>query len=181
MIAFASPPDSIPVYHKVKRGETTASVAKKYHLEKAAILKWNRLRSAKLGIGQILIIGYVKHPVQAIVSDDSTSVVTSEKTNSTELTLKQKEGEVSVEGFAFYTDKMDANKEKYYALHNEAPIGAIIRLEYAPTKKFVYVKVIGRITEDYPSDNNIIVTRIVAQKLGVLEQDFECKLSYAKE
>ena len=76
---------------------------------------------------------------------------------------------------------MDANKEKYYALHNEAPIGAIIRLEYAPTKKFVYVKVIGRITEDYPSDNNIIVTRIVAQKLGVLEQDFECKLSYAKE
>ncbi len=43
-------------YHKVKKGETLASVAKKYRCTSSELKKWNRLKSTQLKIGQRLIV-----------------------------------------------------------------------------------------------------------------------------
>ncbi|MBK6347660.1 MAG: LysM peptidoglycan-binding domain-containing protein [Bacteroidales bacterium] len=43
-------------YHKVKRGETLASVAKKYRCSTSEIKRWNRLKSTKLKVGQRLVV-----------------------------------------------------------------------------------------------------------------------------
>ncbi len=49
--------------HKVRKGETIASVAKKYHCTTGEIKRWNRLRSSKLKYGQYLAIyTRVKNP-----------------------------------------------------------------------------------------------------------------------
>lgn len=43
-------------YHKVKRGETLASIAKKYRCSTGELKRWNRLRSTKLKAGQRLVV-----------------------------------------------------------------------------------------------------------------------------
>ena len=49
-------------YHKVRRGETLAAIAKKYGTTKSAILKINNRRSERLRIGETLKIDYVSVP-----------------------------------------------------------------------------------------------------------------------
>ncbi len=43
-------------YHKVKKGETLASVAKKYRCTSSEVKQWNRLKSTHLKVGQRLIV-----------------------------------------------------------------------------------------------------------------------------
>ncbi len=61
-------------YHKVKKGETLASVAKKYHCSSSEIKRWNRLKSTNLKIGQRLIVRPESSlPIQLASSDSKTA------------------------------------------------------------------------------------------------------------
>jgi len=51
-------------YHKVKKGETLATIAKKYGTTKSAILKMNNRSSEKLRIGETIKIDYISVPIQ---------------------------------------------------------------------------------------------------------------------
>ena len=42
------------VYHEVKEGESLSLIAKKYGVTVAELIKWNKLSSTKLSIGQII-------------------------------------------------------------------------------------------------------------------------------
>lgn len=53
-------------YHKVKRNETLASIAKKYSTTKSAILKMNNRTSEKLRIGETIKIDYISVPIQNV-------------------------------------------------------------------------------------------------------------------
>lgn len=51
-------------YHKVRKGESLASIAKKYGTTKTAILKMNSRKSEKLRAGETIKIDYISVPVQ---------------------------------------------------------------------------------------------------------------------
>ncbi|MDR0833122.1 MAG: LysM peptidoglycan-binding domain-containing protein [Candidatus Symbiothrix sp.] len=46
----------IKKYHKVKKGETLASISNKYGVSSKSVKKWNRLKSNKLKLGKSLVI-----------------------------------------------------------------------------------------------------------------------------
>jgi membrane-bound lytic murein transglycosylase D len=62
------------IYHKVRKGETLASIAKKYDIEVSALKEWNRISSkkGKLKKGQRLTI-YEAAPLLAQKMDKKTS------------------------------------------------------------------------------------------------------------
>jgi membrane-bound lytic murein transglycosylase D len=61
-------------YHKVKKGETLASVAKKYHCSSSEIKRWNRLKSTKPKVGQRLIVRPESSlPIQLASADSKTA------------------------------------------------------------------------------------------------------------
>ncbi|MHC1777502.1 MAG: LysM peptidoglycan-binding domain-containing protein [Lentimicrobium sp.] len=61
-------------YHKVRKGETLASVAKKHHCTTSEIKRWNRLKSTNLKIGQRLIVRPESSlPVQLASADSKTA------------------------------------------------------------------------------------------------------------
>jgi membrane-bound lytic murein transglycosylase D len=51
-------------YHKVKKGETLASIAKKYGTTKSAILKMNNRTSERLKVGETIKVDYISVPVK---------------------------------------------------------------------------------------------------------------------
>ena len=74
-------------YHKVRRGETLAAVAKKYRCTTSELKRWNRLKSTRLKAGQRLIVRPENTmPVQLAsktVKADSTSVAKTETSKET--------------------------------------------------------------------------------------------------
>lgn len=192
---WAFPPDSTAIYHKVVSGETLPGIAKKYHVKESQIKQWNKLTTPNLFIAQRLIVGYKHAPQQQIVAEnlaqaDSLRKAAANKPKVTPSLVKPKSPEkpaspkAPVEfvsnGLASWSNTITPPNQ-YAALFNGAPEGTIIKVTCTSTNKAVYVKVIGLITDAYPADNLIILTKIAADKLGVTEQDFECSLSFTKE
>jgi membrane-bound lytic murein transglycosylase D len=58
-------------YHKVRKGETLASVAKKYHCSASEIKRWNHLRYTKLKVGQRLVVRPENAPPALMASEIS--------------------------------------------------------------------------------------------------------------
>lgn len=76
-------------YHKVRKGETLSSVAKKYRCSTSQIKKWNRLKSSQLKIGQRLVVRPESQlPVQMAAAnskaEESKQVVISKNSSVTE-------------------------------------------------------------------------------------------------
>lgn len=192
---WAFPPDSTAIFHKVVSGETLPVIAKKYHVKESQLKQWNKLTTPNLFIAQRLIVGYKHNAQQQIVAENKTQADSLRKAAATKPkvippVVKPKEPEkpaapkapveVVSNGLASWTNNITPANQ-YAALFNGAPEGTIIKVTCTSTNKVVYVKVIGVVTDAYPADNLIIMTKIAADKLGVTDQDFECNLSYTKE
>lgn len=75
-------------YHKVKRGETLASVAKKYHCSTSEIKRWNRLKSSKVKIGQRLVVRPESPlPVQMASGESKSAVSSADNKDKTTLAI----------------------------------------------------------------------------------------------
>ena len=187
-ILYALPPDSTAIYYTVKKGENIAVIATKYNTTVAKIKAWNKLSSSTLRQDQKIIIGYSKVASQAIVTDDlirkatgNDSLINRAKEIADSILINNNfKGKEFIEGgLGAWSEALD--KEKYYAFHNKAPEGTIIKVTDVQSKKTVYVKVIGPITKNYTGNNIIVISRIAALKLGLDDENFVCKLSYTKD
>jgi membrane-bound lytic murein transglycosylase D len=54
--ARSTPPKTRRVSHRVKRGDTLSEIAAKYQVSVSALKSWNKLRSSKIRIGQVLTV-----------------------------------------------------------------------------------------------------------------------------
>lgn len=79
----------------------------------------------------------------------------------------------------FYDYKVKSVHGYYYAFHNDAPRGSLIKITNPATQHTIYAKVIGPIP-DLPDYNNsiIAVSGNAAAALGTRYKRFFCKISY---
>ncbi len=83
-------------------------------------------------------------------------------------------------GEGAWVNDADLNPNKYFALHRTAPIGTIMKVTNRMNGKYVFVKVIGKLPGTGDNDKLIIkVSKAAADRLGVLDQTFQCELNFA--
>lgn len=182
-----------PIYHSVIKGETLYSIAKKYKCTKLEIKKWNKLETDALKLNQKLIVGYKPEAARTPETPVDNKKVVEKKEETTPApqtqatkalptdSVKKQYKEVIEGGIATWIDDGSLNPNKYFALHNKAAIGTVIKVTNTITKKVVYVQVIGKIPSTVKMNAVVVVTKAAAQKLGVEDEAFVCKISYAKE
>ena len=119
-------------YHKVKRGETLASVAKKYHCSTSEIKRWNRLKSSKVKIGQRLVVRPESPlPVQMASGESKSAVSSADNKDKTTLAIADgKEAKVANQAAADKdTNAAVVNKtkvvNKYHKVKSGESLGKI--------------------------------------------------------
>lgn len=88
--------------------------------------------------------------------------------------------QVIEDGEAAWVNDADLNPSKYFALHRTAPIGTIMKVTNRMNGKYVFVKVIGKLPSTGDNDKLIIkISKAAADRLGVIDQSFQCELNFA--
>ena len=74
----------------------------------------------------------------------------------------------------------DLDQSKMLVLHRTAPIGTVIKVTNPMSNRSTFAKVVGKFTENESTKDVIIVmTKAVADALGVLDKRFFCNLTYS--
>lgn len=88
--------------------------------------------------------------------------------------------QVIEDGEATWVNDADLNPSKYFALHRTAPIGTIMKVTNRMNGKYVFVKVIGKLPSTGDNEKLIIkISKAAADRLGVIDQSFQCELNFA--
>lgn len=104
------------IYHKVRIGETITLIANKYNIERDDLLKWNKLSSNAIRVGQRLII-YVPEKVKTETSSAQAKVVAEQKNQEAtktrvEPTIVEKKKEVNSKTTSTAKTKTETTKPK---------------------------------------------------------------------
>lgn len=74
-----------------------------------------------------------------------------------------------------------ASNERFYALHNNAPIGSVIKVRNMMNNRVIYAKVIGTLSEEEVNDKVLVkLTAGAAEKLNVLDTRFVSEITFYK-
>lgn len=88
----------------------------------------------------------------------------------------------SEKGVATWIDgsnDLSTQNERYYALHNKAPIGSVIKIRNLMNNRVIYAKVIGTLSEDEVNQKVMVkLSAGAAQKLNVLDNRFVVEATY---
>ena len=76
-------------------------------------------------------------------------------------------------------DAFGADSERFYALHNNAPIGSVIKVRNMMNNRVIYAKVIGTLSKEEVNDKVLVkLTSGAAEKLNVLDSRFVSEITY---
>jgi rare lipoprotein A (peptidoglycan hydrolase) len=74
---------------------------------------------------------------------------------------------------------IQASGDRFYALHNSAPVGSIIKVRNLMNNRIIYAKVIGNLTESEVSEKVLIkLSAGAAERLNVLDNRFVVEMNY---
>lgn len=156
--------------HVVTQGEGLYGIARIYNISVDDILKWNKLQSTSLQVGQRLIVGvsangnYV-HPIKLDSTQESLS--------------RRYEIEKVIESGLASTIDGSSTTTKYLALHRTAKVGALIAVRNEMNDQMVFVRVIGKLPNTGVNTKVIIrVSEEAYKKLGAIDSKFRVQLSY---
>jgi LysM repeat protein len=181
-----NPENEIPVFHKVKKGETLYRISKSfYHIPMDTLALWNQLDSFSISIDQDLFVGVMK--VSAI--PDTMQKVNNDPfvLKSQELSLKFKsQGQdkllKSERGAAFWHKDQLNRSHELYALHREAEVGSVILVANPMTRKTAYVRVLGKIPDSaYPENIKLVLSARTAKILGAIDERFFVEIQFWKK
>ncbi|PTQ97994.1 LysM domain-containing protein [Mucilaginibacter yixingensis] len=169
--------------YKVSAGETLYTIAKRFGTSVEDITNLNKLTTTSLSPGQILTVRSGMPPASAqpivakadttSVAGDSVNVDHDMRANRYGLFMKNEKGSaVSMDDPGF-----DPNKK--LVLHRTAPIGTVIKITNPMTNRTTFAKVVGTFTDnENTKDAILVVTKNVADALGVLDKKFRVNISY---
>jgi LysM repeat protein len=186
------------LYYKVVARDEIAMLSTYSGVTKSELREWNALKGNTLRPGQILFIGWVKMvmkdstdpatyaawpapPKKPVVLDTTGNMpvpggldtIYNRQTNNGLNVLTEK-------GTAVFFEKPGRNN-MYYAFHNEAARGSIIRVHNPGTGKTTYVKVLGPLPDTKLYANCVIgISDGAREALGIVNDNKAwCELSYA--
>ncbi len=182
------------VEYKVGPREYLLSIARKFNTTVEDIKALNNLTGNNLAVGQILKIPYgtaneqlSTPPAQPLntppaADGGAPTVIDSSMNASDRLRLPPSRyglSEVTERGVAVWISDENIDATKMLALHPTAPIGTIIKVTNPMTGKSTFTKVVGKFTQSEATrDATIVVTKAVADLLGVLDRRFQATLVY---
>jgi len=184
------------LYYRVGNRDDIAIIANYCGVTKNEVREWNQLKGYSLKPGSALFIGWVKmmahdslnpglsgaYYVPKVEKPKDTSAeppalggldtVYNAQTNKGLNVLTEK-------GTAVFFDK-PGKTVMYYAFHNEAPRGSVIKVYNPGTGKSIYAKVLGPLPDTKQYANSIIgISSAARAELGVSDTRAWCELSYA--
>jgi LysM repeat protein len=186
-LAKSTQQDEQVLYHLVEEKQTLYAIARSYGVAVEDIVKWNQLPDQNIQIGMKLLIktsAVVKTQVldQPVTTDtlkdplkdfDAKSIATHKSevpANGLQDQLYQNFLDAKSRGAKEYKERqsiswLKSNNERmgggYFALHKSAPVGTIIKVTNLVSKKYVFVKVIGKLPES--ADNINVAMRMSGQ------------------
>jgi LysM repeat protein len=168
--------------YKVSNGETLYTIAKRFGTSVDDIIALNKLSGNSINPGEILVVrsGMPPAPKQDIIARrDTTMVATADSTdrhlpaNRYGLFLKEEKGA------ATWMDDTSFDPKKQLVLHRTAPIGTVMKITNPMTNRSIFAKVAGRFTDnEQTKDVIVVVTKNVADLLGVMDKRFRVNISY---
>ncbi len=156
-----------PKTHIVSNGETVFKIAQKYKITSQLLTKWNGIKDNKLEVGQELIVNgaLVIKPFEKWNTPNSVA-----PKNIAPQNILYSSDVIEETGFA------GIGGEKSI-LHKNAPIGTIILLTDIDTGKECYIKVTGKLEQQY---KNVIlmIDEVTKQKLNSSSSLIRANIKY---
>jgi LysM repeat protein len=181
--------------YKVGPREYLGMIARKFNTTVDDLKALNNLSSINLAIGQILKVPYGSAPIEQLApaplsptdtplisSVNQPNQIDSSKNASNRLKLPPARyglREVNERGAAVWIAYENLDGTKMLALHQTAPIGTVVKITNPMTGKSTFAKIVGKFTENESTkDVIIVVTKAVADLIGVLDKRFQATLVY---
>ena len=169
--------------HTVASNETLYSIATRYNMTMDQLRAKNNMTGSSLRLGQKLLIrgtyGAKRRNNQTANLDTDTLTTL---TNPALRGAPSRYGlnQIDEKGTAIAITDPDLDPTKMLVLHRTAPIGTVIKISNPMTNRSTFAKVVGKFTENESTKDAVIVmTKAVADALGVLDKRFFCNLSYS--
>ncbi|HHB78483.1 MAG TPA: LysM peptidoglycan-binding domain-containing protein [Saprospiraceae bacterium] len=172
----------LPLYYRVKRGDTVYGIAKRaFRMPIDTLASRNNLENG-ISPGQLLHVGWIslsgvsKAKGNLKPSHPLAGKVYREK----QFFLAQAKGKkIRKQRGAAYWKKTKSKGTQLYALHNYAPIGSVIEVTNPMSQMVLYVKVIGRINPRVtPANTKVVLSPAAAGYLGALNAKFYTEIRY---
>jgi LysM repeat protein len=156
-----------PKIHIVSNGETVFKVAQKYKITPQLLIKWNGIKNNKLEVGQELIINgdLVIKPFEKWNTPNSVAPKNIPPQN-----ILYSSDVIEETGFAGISIEKSI-------LHKTVPIGTIILLTDADTGKECYIKVTGKLEQQY-KNVILLIDEVTKQKLNASSSLIRVNIKY---
>jgi LysM repeat protein len=179
----SSTPQSMGATHTVASKETLYSISRQYGVSVELLKQWNNLTSDELKLGQMLLVVQPKNTAGAMVAPTSTSTPTN-ASNTTTSTIKISEkvmgaDEVREEGGCDLMANTE-NSRKYLAFHRTAKIGSVLKVRNTQNNREVFVRVMGAMPTDVPSNILIRISSAAMNRLEAVEGKCTVEVTYYK-
>ncbi|MFM7851702.1 MAG: LysM peptidoglycan-binding domain-containing protein [Flammeovirgaceae bacterium] len=172
-------PKSLRSTHVVAAKETLFSISKQYGISVAQLKEWNGLTNSELKLGQQLV---VVQPKQTAVAEVPIASPASAPANTPTTSIKISEkvvgaDEVREEGSCDLMPNTENNR-KYLAFHRTAKIGSVLKVRNTQSNREVFVRVMGTMPTDVPSDVIIRISTAAMLRLDAVEGKCKVEVTY---
>lgn len=172
----------VPVFYRVKRGDTMYRIAKTYfRMPIEELSARNQLAETGLKTGQLLHVGWMN--IHGIPED--TRVGSGGPTAQRNQAMKEKYlgecrgREYEESGVAHWVNGNET--AGLYALHRQARQNGIISVTNPWNNRTIYVKVIGNMSNRAYEDNiKVVLSPMAARLLGAVDPRFYVKVTYCR-
>ena len=193
--------------YTVGSGETLYAISKKLNVPIATIKELNNLSGNDISVGQVLkvssdivevakpvkvtekVVAVTKEPT-AVSSKKPETVKTDKTIDISESTTKvtpptnpvikvQREDETTEQGLARVVKTANMNEERCFIKHPTVPVGNIVVVINDRTGKMAYCRVIENVSTETLKDSKIVMTKAVAEKIGLQGDSGEVTIKYA--
>jgi LysM repeat protein len=172
-------PKSLRSTHIVAAKETLFSISKQYGISVDQLKEWNGLTNNELKLGQQLVVA---QPKQTAVVEVPATTPSSATTNAPTTAIKISEkvlgaDEVRQEGNCDLMPNTENNR-KYLAFHRTAKIGSVLKVRNVQSNREVFVRVMGTMPADVPSDVVIRISSAAMHRLEAVEGKCQVEVTY---